>query len=269
MRTSIRAVVPALALGLALAAPVAAGAEPGTGPEGADLPAAAPTTEPGPTPDPATEGDPAASPTPTPTPDPSAAPSTDPGPTSSPEPTPGPEADPGDDPSADPGALDGPFAAALPGPMAPMPAPATIDGYATYDPQVICDPTPKPGTVYLQNLVLAHYLTGRSSGVRLGAQRRQPRREGRRGLLRRVADRRRPRRQGGVQRAPARRPGQGGRRVGGRRVGAVLAQGYSRETVALGFLLSTERLTTVVDGYLTGAARRSSGVIGPRRPSAR
>lgn len=165
MRTSIRAVVPALALGLALAAPVAAGAEPGVGPEAGDVPAAAPTTEPGPTPDPATGGDPTAPPTPTPTPDPSTDPATDPGPTPSPEPTPGPEAGPGDDPGADPTAVDGPFAAALPGPMAPMPAPELVDGYATYDPQVICDPTPKPGTVYLQNLVLRHYVTGRSSGI--------------------------------------------------------------------------------------------------------
>ena len=49
--------------------------------------------------------------------------------------------------------------------MAPMPAPAVVDEYAPYDPQAICDPTPKPGTVYLQNLVLAHYVTGRSSGI--------------------------------------------------------------------------------------------------------
>lgn len=40
-------------------------------------------------------------------------------------------------------------------------------------------------------------------------------------------------------------------------MGAVLAQGYSRETVALGFLLSTERLTTVVDGYYLHLLGRS------------
>lgn len=151
MRTSIRAVVPALALGLALAAPVAAGAEPGAGPDAGDQASAAPTAEPAPSADPAP--DPAADPSGTPTP------SAEPGP--SPEPTPGPDAE----PSADPGTPDVPFAAALPGPTAPMPAPEIVDGYAPYDPQAICDPTPKPGTVYLQNLVLSHYVTGRSSGI--------------------------------------------------------------------------------------------------------
>ena len=155
MRTSLRAVVPALALGLALAAPVAAGATPGDGPDAGEPPVAAPAPSTAPTPDTSAE----------PTPDPAPDPTLDPTPDPTSDPTPGPDAAPGTDPGTDPAALDGPYAAVLPGPMAPMPAPAVVDGYAPYDPQAICDPTPKPGTVYLQNLVLSHYVTGRSSGI--------------------------------------------------------------------------------------------------------
>jgi hypothetical protein len=42
--------------------------------------------------------------------------------------------------------------------MPPTPSfPATIDAYAKYDPQKICDPTAKPGVVDLKNIVLATY----------------------------------------------------------------------------------------------------------------
>ena len=161
MRTSTRAVVSVLALVLALATPVAAGAEPAdpvgatATPEPTATPDPGPTPEPSPTPDPASTSDPAADPSPEPSGDPAPEPA-DAGDPDAPEDEPAPAPAPG--PAE-------PFAAALPGPMSPMPAPTAVDAYAPYDPQVICDPTPKPGTVYLQSLVLSHYVTGRSSGI--------------------------------------------------------------------------------------------------------
>lgn len=52
-----------------------------------------------------------------------------------------------------------------PGPAAPAPAPDPVDGYARYRPQATCDPTPKPGAVYLLNLAIAAFGQGRSSGI--------------------------------------------------------------------------------------------------------
>jgi hypothetical protein len=55
-----------------------------------------------------------------------------------------------------------------PGPGSPAPAPDPVDGYARYRPQATCDPTPKPGTVYLLDLALSTYGQGRSSGISRG-----------------------------------------------------------------------------------------------------
>jgi hypothetical protein len=40
-----------------------------------------------------------------------------------------------------------------------------IEGYALYDPQTTCDPTPKPGTVALRNLLLSRYPNTVSFGI--------------------------------------------------------------------------------------------------------
>lgn len=50
-----------------------------------------------------------------------------------------------------------------PGPSAPAPAPDPIDAYARYQGQTVCDPTVKPGTQYLMDLVLSYYRAGRRS----------------------------------------------------------------------------------------------------------
>lgn len=175
MRTSTRVVGTLLALGLAWVPVAAVAAEQGAvatarggqvagpGDDGepvADLtgapssePTAPPTAEP--TAEPTTDPTSAPEPTATPSPEPTGAPSAPPAPPAAP-----PAAPPTTDPAS---AL--PLAAVLGGPTSPMPAPAVVDAYAPYDPQAICDPTPKPGTVYLQELVIAHYGAGRRSGI--------------------------------------------------------------------------------------------------------
>jgi hypothetical protein len=40
-----------------------------------------------------------------------------------------------------------------------------IEGYARYDPQTTCDPTPKPGTVALRNMLLSRYPNTQSFGI--------------------------------------------------------------------------------------------------------
>ncbi len=53
----------------------------------------------------------------------------------------------------------------------PLPRPAfgpAIDGYAAYDPQVTCSPTPKPGTVYFRDLVLHAFSETSDSGISRG-----------------------------------------------------------------------------------------------------
>ena len=58
----------------------------------------------------------------------------------------------------------------------PKPAPSTkpivgmldgpeIEGYSRYEPQTTCDPTPKPGTVALRNLLLSRYPVTVSFGI--------------------------------------------------------------------------------------------------------
>jgi hypothetical protein len=56
-----------------------------------------------------------------------------------------------------PVALTGPIVGKLDGP--------DIEGYARYDPQTTCDPTPKPGTLALRNLLLSHYSNTVSFGI--------------------------------------------------------------------------------------------------------
>jgi len=51
------------------------------------------------------------------------------------------------------------------GPLAQAVLPLAVDGYATYRPQVLCDPTPKPGTAYLLSLALTYYRAGHSAGI--------------------------------------------------------------------------------------------------------
>jgi hypothetical protein len=45
---------------------------------------------------------------------------------------------------------------------------ASIEGYASYEPQTTCDSTPKPGTLALRNLLLARYPSTGSSGISRG-----------------------------------------------------------------------------------------------------
>jgi peptidoglycan hydrolase-like protein with peptidoglycan-binding domain len=58
-----------------------------------------------------------------------------------------------------------PAAAAGPGePTSPVPAPEVVEGFSPYLGQVSCDPTPKPGTMALREMVLATY-GGRDLGI--------------------------------------------------------------------------------------------------------
>jgi hypothetical protein len=50
-------------------------------------------------------------------------------------------------------------------PTAPVRFPRTIEGFATYQKQTTCSPTPKPGTVKLKNLLLRTYPGTRSLGI--------------------------------------------------------------------------------------------------------
>src|SRR5665648_974650 len=52
-----------------------------------------------------------------------------------------------------------------PGPISPAPAPDPIDAYAPYNPQSTCDPTVKPGTQYVLDMVIAYYGVGRRSST--------------------------------------------------------------------------------------------------------
>lgn len=60
-----------------------------------------------------------------------------------------------------------PAAQAAPGggPAAPAAAPAKIEPFASYQPQSTCDPTAKPGTRALANMLLSYYGTGRNGGI--------------------------------------------------------------------------------------------------------
>jgi len=60
-----------------------------------------------------------------------------------------------------------PAAYAAADPTAPQPAPAVVEGFAPYLPQVSCDPTLKPGTAALRSTLLAAY-GGRDLGVTRG-----------------------------------------------------------------------------------------------------
>jgi hypothetical protein len=51
------------------------------------------------------------------------------------------------------------------GPTAPAPAPDEIEPFADYVWQDTCDPTAKPGTLALADMLLAYYDTGRSGGI--------------------------------------------------------------------------------------------------------
>ena len=57
-----------------------------------------------------------------------------------------------------------PAGAALLNPMAPAPAPAQVEGFSPYLPQVSCDPVVKPGTEALRTLLLETY-GGRDLGI--------------------------------------------------------------------------------------------------------
>jgi len=52
-----------------------------------------------------------------------------------------------------------------PGPISPAPAPDPIDAYAPYNPQSTCDPTVKPGTQYVLDMVMTSYGVGRRSST--------------------------------------------------------------------------------------------------------
>jgi hypothetical protein len=60
-------------------------------------------------------------------------------------------------PAPKPAPAKGPIAGAANGP--------DIEGYARYEPQTTCDPTPKPGTVALRNVLLARYPNTQSFGI--------------------------------------------------------------------------------------------------------
>ena len=51
------------------------------------------------------------------------------------------------------------------GPLSQAVLPVGVDGYATYRAQVLCDPTPKPGTASLLSLALTYYRAGHSAGI--------------------------------------------------------------------------------------------------------
>src|SRR5665811_787529 len=52
-----------------------------------------------------------------------------------------------------------------PGPTSPAPPPDPIDAYAPYNPQSTCDPTVKPGTQYVLDMVISYYGVGRRSST--------------------------------------------------------------------------------------------------------
>jgi len=58
-----------------------------------------------------------------------------------------------------------PKAAPATGPIVGLVDGPDIEGYARYEPQTMCDPTPKPGTVALRNLLLARYPVTQSFGI--------------------------------------------------------------------------------------------------------
>jgi hypothetical protein len=158
MRASNERTVRSLGVAVALCAAIAAvGLAPASAEELPSGPATpAPDSE-SPTPD--AESPATSSPTPTPEAEPPATPS----------PTPTPEAEP-PAPEAEP-SPDAPTSTVLaaelpPGPTAPAPAPDPIDAYSPYRPQATCDPTVKPGTTYLLNLLVSYYGGRRSSTSR-------------------------------------------------------------------------------------------------------
>ena len=51
------------------------------------------------------------------------------------------------------------------GPAAPVAASAAIEPFATYQPQSTCDPSAKPGTLALANMLLEYYDAGRNGGI--------------------------------------------------------------------------------------------------------
>jgi hypothetical protein len=56
-------------------------------------------------------------------------------------------------------------AAPVSGPAAPVAAPATIEPFATYQPQSTCDPGAKPGTLALAHVLFDYYHAGRNGGI--------------------------------------------------------------------------------------------------------
>jgi hypothetical protein len=58
-----------------------------------------------------------------------------------------------------------PIAAHAAVPTAPVKLPRAIEGFATYQKQTTCSPTPKPGTLKLKNLLLKTYPGTRSLGI--------------------------------------------------------------------------------------------------------
>jgi hypothetical protein len=55
--------------------------------------------------------------------------------------------------------------ATVQGPAAPVAAPASIEPFATYQPQSTCTPGAKPGTLALANLLLEYYHAGQNGGI--------------------------------------------------------------------------------------------------------
>ncbi len=54
----------------------------------------------------------------------------------------------------------------MPAGPSPLTVPyATVDVFPAYDPQVFCDPTPKPGTEYLARLAISYFGAGHLSGI--------------------------------------------------------------------------------------------------------
>lgn len=54
----------------------------------------------------------------------------------------------------------------MPAGPSPLTVPfAGVDAFPAYDPQVFCDPTPKPGTEYLARLAISYFGAGRLSGI--------------------------------------------------------------------------------------------------------
>lgn len=58
-----------------------------------------------------------------------------------------------------------PAASAVPNPVSPAKAPATVEVLSPYIPQVSCDPTAKPGVLAFYNQMIATYSSGRSLGI--------------------------------------------------------------------------------------------------------